>query len=454
MPTQTLGIAEVERRLRVLRHRLNFLAVEDFAYRLGTLLVLAVALLWVLEGHASAAQLRLAGWATIAMSAISAAAAVVKLRRRWMTMEGAARLADRRARLDDRLAALLAHRTRSQRSRLGSILLAQVFSLSGRWEPRVLAPHRVPRSVYGFVASLAVLAFVAQLTGQPPLPMQLAPEQTGAGTEAGTRGEHMPAFQRLQPMQERQANTTVARDAVATGGGNWRGSRARAPASAGGKPAQRDVANQADRSGGPHPAKPDLVLGEGERNTTADAGQGIVRNDDGTALRPAPDEKANNYGATRVKPPGRQGANDTAHRNENDKAREAETGAALHTDHRRSEPGDKGSSNNPQPGGSLAARESGGGRAGALLGERTAGTGAAAQGRTFPLKLSASSAVVPTRFEPQRGRSSGEAPSGGIADAPPQTPSLGERDVPDAPLHRAEISAEHEAVVRRIFNRE
>ncbi len=451
MPAETLGIAGVERRLRVLRRRLNFFAVEDLAYRLGTLLVLAVALLWVLERHASAAQFRLVGCVTIAICAIGAAAAFAKLRRRWMTMEGTARVADRRACLEDRLAALLTHRARSQRSPLGSILLAQVFSLSARWEPHILAPHRVPRSAYGFVASLAVLAFVAAPTRQPSL-LQPAPVQTGEAAEARTDGEHMLAFQRLRVMSGEPANTTVANGVATTGGEDLRGSRARAPAGAGGKPAQPDLPSQGDGSGGSHPAEAHSAPGDAERNRRVDGGQGVVRNHDGTARHPAPDEKTNDRGTTRATAPGPRGANDTAHRTENDQARETETAAAPHTDPRRSERAEKGASDNPQPGGSLAARE-GSGRAGGLLGERPASTRAPGQGRTFPLKLSASSAAAPTRFEPQRGRSSDEAPSAEIADAVPATPSLGERDVPDAPLHRAEISPEHEAVVRRIFNR-
>lgn len=71
---------------------------------------------------------------------------------------------------------------------------------------------------------------------------------------------------------------------------------------------------------------------------------------------------------------------------------------------------------------------------------------------SMPLKLGAFAAMQPSRVEPQRQPPTNSLPfsSGGRGAPPP----LSDEQIPDAPLQKADVAPEHEAVVRRIFTRE
>ena len=92
--------------------------------------------------------------AAAAVIAALIVAATLRARRRWLSVEQAVRLADRRAALDDRLATLLLDPARARDSRLRDILLEQILAATPRWDVDTLAPRRVPRSLYALLAAL------------------------------------------------------------------------------------------------------------------------------------------------------------------------------------------------------------------------------------------------------------------------------------------------------------
>ena len=93
------------------------------------------------------------------------------------------------------------------------------------------------------------------------------------------------------------------------------------------------------------------------------------------------------------------------------------------------------------------------GSAGTLLGQ--AAVDRAATGtQSLSIKLGAQTALAPSQHEPQRQSPPVGAPA---AAAPPQNgqaPALADEQLPVAALQKADVAAEHEAIVRRIFTRD
>jgi hypothetical protein len=168
MPAITLGLAEVEDRLRVLRRRLNSVTAQHSVYVSLSAIMLVLAALIVLGLRASAMTFRIAAWGGALLSVGAVAAAMISLRRRWLDVHATAHLADRQGKLTDRLATLVDLRARPRTSRLGSVLVGQALALGAQWQPQRIAPRRVPRSVFLLVASLLALASTALVNRQVP----------------------------------------------------------------------------------------------------------------------------------------------------------------------------------------------------------------------------------------------------------------------------------------------
>ena len=158
MPAITLGLAEVEERLRALRRRLNSITAQHTAYLAGSVVVLMLAAVVVVALRAPASTFRLACGASAVLVVLAVSLCGAYARRRWLTLEQTAYLADGRAQLTDRLATLIDLRLRPRPSRLAPLLVAQALALDERWQARRLVPRRVPRSIFILLASLVVAA--------------------------------------------------------------------------------------------------------------------------------------------------------------------------------------------------------------------------------------------------------------------------------------------------------
>ena len=86
---------------------------------------------------------------------------------------------------------------------------------------------------------------------------------------------------------------------------------------------------------------------------------------------------------------------------------------------------------------------------GSAVGARKVGAG----GQNVSIRLGAFSALAPSQVEPQRHPPPIGEPVPGAATASSQPP-LADEQVADAPLQKAEVAPQHEALVRRIFTRD
>jgi hypothetical protein len=180
MPAITLGLAEVEERLRVLRRRLNAVTAQHSVYvSLSSIIVVLTGLI-ILGLRGSASAFRAATWSGAVLCLAAGAWGVLAARRRWLDVTATARLADRRGALTDRLITLVDLRARPRRSRLAPVLVAQLLALSKQWQPKRIVPRRVPRSVFALIASLLALASTAFIERRPPAAPPAA--QAGAST--------------------------------------------------------------------------------------------------------------------------------------------------------------------------------------------------------------------------------------------------------------------------------
>jgi len=180
MPAITLGLAEVEDRLRVVRRRLNTVTVQHSVYVGLTAVIGVVTVLMVLGLQGSASAFRAAAWCGAAVCVAAVVWGALVARQRWLDVAATAQLADRRAALTDRLVTLIDLRTRPRPAPLAPVLVAQLLALSGQWQPQRIVPRRVPRSVFALVAALLALASTTFMERRPPEPA--APGQTGTGT--------------------------------------------------------------------------------------------------------------------------------------------------------------------------------------------------------------------------------------------------------------------------------
>jgi len=112
------------------------------------------------------------------------------------------------------------------------------------------------------------------------------------------------------------------------------------------------------------------------------------------------------------------------------------------------------SANLPGAGSAAAAGARGGEAPTQLFGNAVGARMVGNESRDLPLKLGAFASVAPSQVEPQRNTPpSNEPVTVGSAGAN-SAPALVDEQAPDAPLQKAEVSPEHEALVRRIFTRD
>jgi hypothetical protein len=203
MPAITLGLAEVEERLRALRRRLNSVTAQHSIYLGASSATLLVAAVIVVGLRASAPTFRIVACGSALLAMIVAAASLGYARRRWLDLQHTAHLADTRAQLTDRLSTVVDLRLRPRPSRLAPVLVAQALALGSQWQARQIAPRRIPRSIFLLVASLLTLAataFVERRTPpQVPSPTTATAEQLAALGSETASGAHHSSDMRTQP---------------------------------------------------------------------------------------------------------------------------------------------------------------------------------------------------------------------------------------------------------------
>ncbi len=184
MSTISLRVAEVEARVHLVRRRINAFTLQHVAYLAGSTVVLIAVLLIVVGLRAPASVFRAAAWVSVAAIALTVAVAAWWTARRWIGLGDAAVLTDRRADLSDRLTTVVSLRSQPPTSRFMPLLVAQALDLRERWRPRSIVPRGIPRSIFIFAASLALLASTAFLERRG---IDSAAAKADKGTEAGQR---------------------------------------------------------------------------------------------------------------------------------------------------------------------------------------------------------------------------------------------------------------------------
>lgn len=454
MPAITLGLAEIEERLRALRWRLNAVAVQHGAYLSASVLVLVVAGLLFLALRGSAPAFRLAAWTGAAISLGVIAACALFLHRRWLDSQATAHLVDRRAQLTDRLATAIDLRLRPRPSRLAPVLVAQTLGLGTRWQLQQLAPRRVPRSVFVLLASILVLALTAFTVPREPssesppavggtfdsagVPAELRLRSPGANASAG--GESAAGGTAVQRL-----SSTAATGAADTGTESTK--------SADGAPAPRPdgaLASLPDRLQG---AIQKAFRGEAldkPRALAAHAESGVDGSGNGTREGSEP----KTHRASAAGRPTAAGASPQAP-GQDSRTAPGESASGEHAGERQNPTlpsGDaKGSSTGAGDGSSPNTLM--GAQTGLSPGTQAEGLSPGGDGpKTFKLTITSflraaeQQGPAPHAFEKPTGASASGGPTGNAPAA------LNDRQLNDDALRKAEVPPEYEDIVRRVYS--
>jgi hypothetical protein len=459
MPSFSVGFAQVEARLRIVRRRLNLLTLQDALYLSGAVATLAGALLVVLALRGRASFFAAAAWAAIAAIVAATIAATLRIRRRWLSFEQVIRLADRQAALDDRLATLLLDPRRTDASRLKDILLEQILAATPRWDVDSLAPRRVPRSLFALAASLAALIVASFFVRPPALPSPVAamrPHVGGADAEDGV----------LQP----RSGAASADSASQTGGSA--ALQLAAVRTDGDRSAQLGSSKSGGQGTG---AQAGTAPGVQSADDSSPAGHGSPDAGGTRSIEAAPQGMAGKLqdairealGAKDVdrdtRSKRRTGRPDQEHPDQDHKGSAGSTpGNRVEKDgmdsagkEARTTTAQPPSPLNHMPGsGSGATAGAGAGQSPTeLFGTQASNHLLGSGSQNLSIKLGAFSGMAPSQVEPQRQAPPvGDLTVSGAAHSVP--PPLPDEQIPDAPLQKADVAPQHEALVRRIFTRD
>jgi hypothetical protein len=451
MPAISLGVEEVEERLRQIRDRLNSGALQHVAYLSGTVIVLLGAMLVIvaLRAPPNVWHSYLVAYAVVACAI--AGVSTYRLRSQWLSLESVARIADRQAALDSRLSTLHARRSHPQRSRLGGILLAQTLALGPRWDRTVLAPRRVPRSVYLLLTSLVVFAAswlvppaevessVAQNDGSATAPEHeriavINRESLGSSTspmrasrESGIAGDS----KRAEAASPKGGSSGSVDQRSELGGLDHSPDSGDQTEAVAGSPGDEAVPRQPSQNG---------TLEDDKHNAKAQRAPASGAEPEGAApdRRPSAQAKSATKEATTLPDQRAKQDPDPSEKKADAKARsdtQTKSAAAM-----------------------TGAKPSGetGGRTNDSLFEDGESPPAAPRGEdgkpgTFALQLSGTSASTPADLEPQNKKPRDGVPAFGMGQTSAAQTELAEQPFEDDPLQKAHISPEHESLLQRIF---
>lgn len=442
MPIVTLELTNIEERVRLIRRRLNAHTVQHALYLAGSLGVVVVTLVIAVALPARSSMVSLIVWSSLGSLGAAAVLGTRIAKTRWFSLSDAARLVDHHAQLDDRLTTLLADRVKPHPSPLRALLIHQVLSTTAQWEPKAVAPHAVPRSIYLFVLALLALAgtnnFKQQDAPSPPPPAPHATDGPGAINDEhlATSNGMEPAPGRSRPAPHSQlpksgrgkqslrtspSNQTQAGQNADGADNTARATADRATQRPPGQPRANDP--PAARNAG----DPQAPQGRNRQSLSAQPAGSEMKNAPDAAPRPAEAPNATLPSADTAK-----NTTGTGNRSSKDQSKTAQVPTTDQS--------------GPRASGGLGGMGPGG-----LLAGTATGSAPAARPKTFTLKLADSSSSVVREHDrdgPQGER--GSAPGFG-SNTPTENPSLTAQASEDAPQYRADLSPEHQLLVRRIF---
>ena len=158
MPAVTVALAEIEERLEEIRYRLNRRSVLSIAApALGILLGLAALLIWSAWRYTPESFSLALGAAIGAAIGLSAWSGLV-LWRRWLSLSDAARYADERGRMQQRLTTTLWLARGGRQPVLAPVLIADTIERGNSWRHHRRAasfPFELAYPVAGLVALIA-----------------------------------------------------------------------------------------------------------------------------------------------------------------------------------------------------------------------------------------------------------------------------------------------------------
>ena len=463
MPAVTLGFEEIEDRLRMVGRRLNLFNAQHVGYTALSAVGFAGSILIVvaLRGTPKVFSATLLVALAVGFSALLITPWLIV--RRWRNLLTTAALVDRRAALQDRLATLLAVRDQQPPSRLAGLLMADTLALGRRWEARVVAPRRVPRSVYLFLTALVALGSTRWLSREAPPPNEAmamaksasqpaAPHDSLAGAKLDL---HPPAA--MEPAQADGGDSLPegAASGAASGKGNAAGNLGargddRASSSGIGEPAadgkgafgeqlQQLIrqAFHAQAMGKPQP------LAERDQDRTG-----------GTAERAAGDQRGQSSSA----PDQNRRASGDEHDLHNLNDAHGQQGGTSDRNGASEQPnksGDRSSQSGTGKSGKGSGAGSGSTGSGDLLAAQSGAHGSSAAGgepKTFKITLVSflqSSSLKPA---PEPKTPHGRIADEGLGDGPRQAATLSDQQLSDDLVRKPEIPPEFEEIVRRVYS--
>jgi hypothetical protein len=435
MPAITLGLAEVEQRLRTLRRRLNWVTAQQSIYLGASFVTLLLSAVIVVGLRASASTFRTAACAGVLLVVIVTLACLAYARRRWLDLQDTARMVDGRAQLTDRLATLIDLRLRPRPSRLAPVLVAQALALGGRWQARQIAPRRIPRSILIFIASLLALAGTALIERRnlPP------PRSTAAKTAIELSSAVASGAQRDSAVQPDTAGSLQPPAALIPAGDRF-------------GPAQGSQAGK-DRSPGVNPSSVDATAG----SALADRLQQTIRHafhGDTTeqrtqsAARPGNDSRSDSTTSADRNPPHDRGdqPDRTSSKKADSRGQQKGPGRPAGAG-RGTQP--QGEANAPQNFHGSSPRAGEGSSPQGLLDPNAPGVAAGQEGsKRFKLAITSFLHAAPEQAE-----RSGAGASAGAAGSAGSDVALNKRQLADDALRKTEVPPEYEDLVRRVYSR-
>jgi hypothetical protein len=466
MPPYSVGFAQVEHRLGIVRRRLNLFMLQDVFYWSGCLATLAAALLVAVALRGRSGLFAVAVWAAVGAIAAAVVAAILRARRRWRSREDVVRWADSEAGLQDRLATLLLDPVRTRASRLSDMLLEQVLAAAPRWDVAALAPRRVPRSLYALVAALAVLIATSFFARPPAIPLSSStanaplpdphPETDAMAKSMRHRAHSDVVAGAPQPgasAQHRRATGGATDEPMQTAGAGSSGepgeSSARAARQDEGHPSSAVAEHRGNNPG----VNQELTSPDEAPARTNPAAQGMTEQLQ-DAIRHAlaasrPEDSSPRRGSGRpadekLAPSDREAREPLARHDTGTNADQRNDGTLQPSGSAGQQPGTGASASAGAQSGDATAQLFSQAAAMRMIGEDS---------QRLAIKLGAFAALAPNQVEPQQRRPPpGTVPLDALPGKRPAT--LSEEQVPDAPLQKADVAPQHETVVRRIFTRE
>lgn len=434
MSARTIGSELVRERLQKIQLRHNAQVLLDGFLELAATFLVAAAVLLFAAARAGPLGFAAVFWSVLPGAAALAWWSVRRSRASWLGLESAARLADERASLRDRLASVLALEARPRRSRLAHVVVAQALRLAEAWDPGKIAPFRFPRNLLAFAAAAVLLGIVLAIGSSPRPPGGVVLVERGSirgprSTSSAFRDD-LPAVagavegQRGGPSGERTGEPPSVLSQTRRNPGDLGGNQRFQSASSRPQAAGRDKRSTARQSLDP--------VSESARSLLRRALGMRPQRVQVARQPPAPD--TNPWEAARHGPGSAQkGRNEKGANARHDRAG-FERRVAKRTDSRGGSSRATGKTGEKAPGG--------------LFAERT-GSGERTPGR-FSLRLWS---VIPRAMEPEPQKPDprrGDGVSADLREAPPADLS---GDPMESPLYRLPPSPETEELMRLLFSR-